>query len=641
MLGLDIQCLPGDCVATTLLQCLKGSIKVDSVLDASRIAWYLQHIKKEDYDTEQANYEAQDPQAKYRAWEVFVRNAILIQILETKPQNRRVEFYNKGVLRAFGTRRVSGLKKKQKNHEIHEARHELARRADDEYRRYCQRHSHRSGRNGRRGLQLDPVFEDENENPPAKPYREFFIRIDPSFYAIKRCAESVKDRENGQKYTREPVYEAVPSPPPAPFYNGPGALPPEPVHYVTAPPTAPFQGDRGQPPSDYDAASSAHGGRGSFHASRHSATILGHGGGRAPSQGLDRGAANFLDLPHRQPTRPSEIPSHRPTASPTLSHREPSRASSRASSDRHSTSSKASSRASSRAPSHALSNTRRASSASFSLEDTRATSNAAFDEPVSVSGPSVRRLKRAPSHAFVHTASMGPSGPRSPQTIRTPANEPTSGTGQTPEPSLRRASGHNFPSPAATAGEAALMRAAIAESSRASNERSRRPPLPSPDSESNSAGESFAMTNKSLPEDNQPRLPSVSGSRRASSNYSSSTSTLKTLNKETPVGSGSRRASRSDSSNTVVPKGSNHKEPASGSRRASSRGSNSTTTRVSKGKEPASRSKAKPATVSSVSSSDESDIESISSWHSDGGRGPPKWGNRECLAWESVSGEPK
>ena len=122
------------------------------------------------------------------------------------------------------------------------------------------------------------------------------------------------------------------------------------------------------------------------------------------------------------------------------------------------------------------------------------------------------------------------------------------------------------------------------------------------------------MTNKNLPEDNQPPLPSVSGSRHASSNRSSSTTTPKAQNKE-----------------TLVVIGSGH---------ASSRGSNSTTTRISKCKEPASRSKAKGAADSSEISSDESDIESISSWHSDGGRGPPKWGNRENLAWEMVSGKP-
>ena len=182
-------------MACTLLQCLKGSVKVESVLDTSRIAWYLQRMKTDDYDTEQANYEAHDPQAGYRSWEVFVRNSILVQILETKPRNSRVEFCNKGVLRGFGTRKVSGRKKDQPSHEFHEVRHRLAQRADDEYRRYCQLHPHRAGRNERRGLQVDPAFDDEDENLSTMPYGGFFIRINPSFFAIKRCAESTMDRE--------------------------------------------------------------------------------------------------------------------------------------------------------------------------------------------------------------------------------------------------------------------------------------------------------------------------------------------------------------------------------------------------------------------------------------------------------------
>ena len=91
--------------------------------------------------------------------------------------------------------------------------------ADDEYRRCFQPHPHRSGRNGRRGLQFDTVFKDEEENQTPASYREFFFRNDPSSYAIERCTESVMDKENGHKHTREPVYEAAPPPPPAPVHH--------------------------------------------------------------------------------------------------------------------------------------------------------------------------------------------------------------------------------------------------------------------------------------------------------------------------------------------------------------------------------------------------------------------------------------
>ena len=382
-----------------------------------------------------------------------MRNAILVQILETKPRNRRVEFYNKGEPKGFGIRKVSGRQREQLNHEFHEARHRLAQRADDEYRRYCQRHPHRSERNGRRGLQLDPIFDDEDEDPSAIPYREFFISIDPSFYAIKRCAESMMDTEKGHKDTREPVHKAAPPPSPAPIHHSPGAFPPECFRYNAAPPMAPFQEGGGSiSPSDDEGVSSANGGRGSSRTSSHSAAFHSHGGGREPTHGLDRGAVIFPDPPHQQPTRPSET-THGPAASPIPSHREPSRASSRASSDRHTTSSSVSSRASSRAPSHTFSDTHMASSASSSLDGTRAVSHAAFDEIVAISASSARRPSRSPSQASVYSANRRLSGPPSHQPIQAPADELTSG-------SLR--------SPAATAGEAALVRAAIPTSSQLS-----------------------------------------------------------------------------------------------------------------------------------------------------------------------------
>lgn len=58
-------------LSTPLLQCPKGIIKVESALSPSRIACYLQHIKKEDYQAEQANDEAEDPEAKLKSWENF------------------------------------------------------------------------------------------------------------------------------------------------------------------------------------------------------------------------------------------------------------------------------------------------------------------------------------------------------------------------------------------------------------------------------------------------------------------------------------------------------------------------------------------------------------------------------------------
>ena len=698
-------------MASTLLQCLKGSIKVESVLDTSRIAWYLQRMKKDDYDTEQANYEAHDPQARYRAWEVFVRNAILVQILETKPRNRRVEFYNKGVLRGFGIRKVSGNKKDQPNQDFHEARHSLAQRADDEYRRYCQRHPHRSERGGRRSLRVDPVFDDEGENLSLMPYREFFIRIDPSFFAIKRCAESMMDRQNGQKYTRELVYEAAPPLPPTPNHHGPGAFPPGPSRYNATPPLVPSQVGGGDfSPFADEEAPSAYGGRGSSRASSHSAAFQRHNGGSEPTRGLDHGAVIYTDPQQRRPPHPSE-PSRRPAASPPPSHREPSRVFSRASSDRHTASSKASSRASSRALSHTFSNTHMPSSASSPLDGTGAIPYAAYNETSATSVSSTRRPSRAPSQASDYSFNIRPSGLSSRHILQAPAKGPTSGSVQ---------------GPAATAGEAALIRAAIATSSqlsvpgnkqlpkssqsgpsrvpsvvsvnepdptpriplnrpgspyatsnqlasdsdlhyqkrphgskdgfpgagiqerpqsyqgcqtsfRASNERSGRP-LRFSDGRSNDVGMPFATTNDYLPIGGQAYLRRERGSRRASRNPSSST-TPKASNKETTAVGGSWRASSRESNTTAVPKRSNDKEPAIGSSRAPNRGSNSTTTRIPKGKEPASLSKAKGAADGSEPSSDESDIESISSWHSDGGRGLPKWGNRESVAWEMISGK--
>ena len=540
MFGLDIQCLPGDCVATTLLKRLKGSIKVDRVLDASSIAWYLQHITKEEYDAEQANYETQDPQAKYRLWEVFVRNAILVQILETKPRNRRIEFYDKGVLRGYGIRKIPGRKKGQPNQEFDEARLRLAQRADDEYRRFCERHPHRSGHNGRRGLQDNPVLEDEDANSPAMLYEELFIEIDQSCYAIKRCAESMMDRKKGHKHSRDPVSKAAPPTRPAPVHRRPGGSPPESTRHDIAPPIAPFQEGGGSlSPSSDEGASPANGRRGSSRASGHSAASPDHGGSREPTQGLGHGAAMYSGSPHQQPTRRSEK-SHRPAGSPTPSPRDPSSGSSRSSSDRHTTSSIASSRVSSREPSHARSGTL-----------------------------------------------MG-----------------------------------NRASPLA------------------SNERSGRPPQPYPDGGSNGEEKPVATTDDYLSVGGQSHLSSGNGSRRATSDQSSGT-IPKASNKGTSVGGNSRRPSGRGSSNIVSSERSNDKERATGGGSSSSRGSNSTTTRISKGKELAIRSETQRAADSSKPSSDESDIESISSWHSDGGRGLPKWGDRESLTRKRESGERK
>ena len=540
MFGLDIQCLPGDCVATTLLKCLKGSIKVDRLLDASSIAWYLQHIAKEDYDAEQANYETQDPQAKYRLWEVFVRNAILVQILETKPRNRRIEFYDKGVLRGYGMRKVPGRKKGQPNQEFDEARLRLAQRADDEYRRYCERHPHRSGRSGRRALQNDLVLKDEDANSPAMLYEELYIEIDQSCYAIKRCAESMMNKGKGHKHPRDPVSKAAPPTRPAPVHHRPGASLPETSPHDIAPPIAPFQEGGGSlSPSPDERASPANERRGSSRASGQSAAFPSHGGSREPAQGSGHGEAMSSGSPHQQPTRRSEK-SHRPAASPTPSPRDPRSGSSRASSDRHTTSSIASSRVSSRAPSHARSG--------------------------------------------------GLIG--------------------------------NLASPLA------------------SNERSGRPPLPYPDGGSNGEVKSVATTNDYLSVGGQPHLSSRSGSKRATSDQSSNT-IPKASNKGTSVGGNIRRPSGRGSSIIVSSERSNDKERATGDGSSSSRGSNSTTTRISKGKELAIRSETQRAADSSKPSSDESDIESISSWHSDGGRGLPKWGDREGLTWKRASGERK
>ena len=539
MVGLDIQCLPRDCVATTLLKRLKGSIKVDRLPDASSIAWYLQHITKEAYDAEQADYETQDPQAKYRLWEVFVRNAILVQILETKPRNRRIEFYDKGVLRGYGIRKVPGRKEGQPNQEFDEARLRLAQRADEEYRRYCERHPHRSGVNGRRGLPDDPVLEDKDEKSPAMLYEELFIEIDQSCYAIKRCAKSMMDRKKGHKHSRDPVSKAAPPTRPASVRHRPAASPPESSRHEIAPPTAPHQEGGGSlSRSSVEGASSAKGRRGSSRASGHSAVVPSHGGSREPTRGLNNGAAISSDSPHQQLTRRSER-SHRPAASPTPLPRDPSPGSSRASFSRYTTSSIASSCVSSRGPSDAPSDT---------LMGNRA-------------------------------------------------------------------------------------------SSIASNERSGRPPLPYADGRSNGEGNPVATTNDYLSVGGQLDFSSGSGSRRAASDQSSK-AVPNASNKGTSVEDNSRRPPGRDSSIIVSSERLNDKERATGGGSPSSRGFNSTTTRISKGKELAIRSETQRA-ADGNELSDESDIESISSWYSDEGRGLPKWGDRESLTWKKASGERK
>ena len=252
--------------------------------------------------------------------------------------------------------------------------------------------------------------------------------------------------------------------PPAPIHHGPGAFPPEPFRYNAMPPLARFQEGRGSfSPSADVGAPSANGGRGSSRASSHSAAFHSHNGGREPTQGLDHGAAIYPDPQHRRPPRPSET-SRRPAASTPPSHWEPSRVSSSASSDRHTASSKASSRVSSRAPSHTFSNTHTVSSASSPLDGTRAVSHAAFDETIATSVSSARRHSRATSQASVYSANMRPSGPSIRHIIQAPAKGPTSG---------------NFQSPAATAGEAALIRAAVATSSRLSFPGDKQFPKPS------------------------------------------------------------------------------------------------------------------------------------------------------------------
>ena len=541
MFGLDIQCLPGGCVATTLLKRLKGSIKVDRLPDASSIAWYLQHITKEAYDAEQADYQTQDPQAKYRLWEVFVRNAILVQILEKKPRNRRIEFYDEGVLRGYGIRKVPGRKKGQPDQEFDEARLRLAQRADGEYRRYCERHPHRSGVSRRRGLQNDPVLEDKDASSPAILYEELFIEIDQSCYAIKRCAKSMIDRKKGHKHSRNPGSKAAPPTRPAPVHCRPGASPPESSRHDVAPPVAPLQEGGGSLSLSSDkGASSAKGRRGSSRASGQSAAVPSHGGSRKPTQGLSNGAAMSSESPHQQLTRRSES-SHRPAASPTPSPRDPSPGSSRASFSRYTTSSTASSRVSSRAPSH------------------------------------------APSDALI--------GNRA--------------------------------------------------SSLASNERSGRSPLPYPDGGSNGEGQPVATTNDYLSVGSQPHLSSGSDSRRAAGDQPSK-AVPKASNKAKSAEGNSQRPSGHGSSIIVSSERSNDKERATGGGNSSSRGSNSTTTRISKGKELAIKTETQRAADSSKpSSDDESDIESISSWHSDGGRGLPKWGDRESLTWKRASGERK
>ena len=80
MLRLNIHIPPGNISGTLLLQCLKGRIKVDSALGPFWIAWQVQHIMKEGYDTEQANDEIQDSQAKNMTWGKFLRRYRLLRL---------------------------------------------------------------------------------------------------------------------------------------------------------------------------------------------------------------------------------------------------------------------------------------------------------------------------------------------------------------------------------------------------------------------------------------------------------------------------------------------------------------------------------------------------------------------------------
>ena len=372
-------------------------------------------------------------------------------------------------------------------------------------------------------------------------YEELFIEIDQSCYAIKRCAESMMDRKNGHKHSRDHVSKAAPPTRPALVHHRPGASPPGSSRHNVAPPVAPFQeGGGSRSPSSDEGASSAKGRRGSSRASGHSAAVPSHGGSREPTQGLSNGAAMSSDSPHQQPTRRSED-LHRPAAFPTPSPHDHSPRSSRTSSSGDTTSSTASSRVTSREPSRALSDT---------LMGNRA-------------------------------------------------------------------------------------------SSLVSNERSGRSPLPCADGRTNGEGKPVATTNDYLSVGGQPHLSGGSGSRRATSDQSSNT-IPKASSKGTSVGGNSRRPSGHSSSGIVSSERSNDKERATGGGSSSRRGSKSTTTRISKGKELAIRTETQRAADSSKpSSDDESDIESTSSWHSDGGRGLPKWGDRESLTWKRASGERK
>ena len=94
-----------------------------------------------------------------------------------------------------GTRRRM-LGKARENGAFHEPRRGLVQKTDEDHPRYWQPPPYCSRHNGRNGLPLDTVVEDEDDNPHLASYRLLFIK-DSSIVLCHKMACTVNEPSRG------------------------------------------------------------------------------------------------------------------------------------------------------------------------------------------------------------------------------------------------------------------------------------------------------------------------------------------------------------------------------------------------------------------------------------------------------------
>ena len=144
-----------------------------SVNRKSRIANYLNHLNQAEQDVEKATYEAEEPFAKYKDWEDFVRIAISTQILEKGKKGDRVRITDRQGKEIFSAENDKGhiFGSKHKDNDFHRAMRRVDERAREHGAAHGKRHHGTEARRHRREPEANADEahreKDENENEPG------------------------------------------------------------------------------------------------------------------------------------------------------------------------------------------------------------------------------------------------------------------------------------------------------------------------------------------------------------------------------------------------------------------------------------------------------------------------------------------